>query len=145
MSKPKKKFKDTKVGSFLSKVAPSIIGTMGDVLPDSGVLGIVKNLIEKEDPKVLTPQDKETALKLLEQDTIEMQEITKRWTADMSSTSWLAQNVRPLTLVFFSISYVAGWYMNYSLDSISGVLSLIVGAYFGSRGVEKVMGNNRHK
>lgn len=145
MSKPKKKFKDTKVGSFLSKVAPSIIGTMGDVLPDAGVLGIVKNLIEKEDPKVLTTQDKETALKLLEQDTIEMQEITKRWTADMSSTSWLAQNVRPLTLVFFSISYVAGWYMNYSLDSISGVLSLIVGAYFGSRGVEKVMGNNRHK
>lgn len=145
MSKPKKKFKDTKVGSFLSKVAPSIIGTMGDVLPDAGVLGIVKNLIEKEDPKVLTPQDKETALKLLEQDVIEMQEITKRWTADMSSTSWLAQNVRPLTLVFFSISYVAGWYMDYSLDSISGVLSLIVGAYFGSRGIEKVMGNNRHK
>ena len=145
MSKPKKKFKDTKVGSFLSKVAPSIIGTMGDVLPDAGVLGIVKNLIEKEDPKVLPPQDKETALKLLEQDVIEMQEITKRWTADMSSTSWLAQNVRPLTLVFFSISYVAGWYMDYSLDSISGVLSLIVGAYFGSRGIEKVMGNNRHK
>ena len=51
MSKPKKKFKDTKVGAFLGKVAPSIIGTMGDVLPDAGVLGIVKNLIEKEDPK----------------------------------------------------------------------------------------------
>jgi hypothetical protein len=145
MSKPKKKFKETKVGSFLSKVAPSLLGTMGDILPDAGVLGIVKNLIEKEDPKVLAPQDKETALKLLEQDAIEMQEITKRWTADMSSKSWLAQNVRPLTLVFFSVSYVAGWYMDYSLDSISGVLSLIVGAYFGSRGVEKVMGNNRHK
>ena len=145
MSKPKKKFKDTKVGAFLGKVAPSIIGTMGDVLPDAGVLGIVKNLIEIEDPNVLPPQDKETALKLLEQDVIEMQEITKRWTADMSSTSWLAQNVRPLTLVFFSVSYVAGWYMDYSLDAISGVLSLIVGAYFGSRGIEKVMGNNRHK
>jgi hypothetical protein len=145
MSKPKKKFKDTKVGSFLSKVAPSILGTMGDVLPDAGVLGIVKNLIEKEDPKILPPQDKETALKLLEQDVIEMQEITKRWAADMSSTSWLSKNVRPLTLIFFSVSYVAGWYMDYSLDSISGVLSLIVGAYFGSRGVEKVMGNNRHK
>ena len=145
MSKQKKKFKDTKVGSFLSKVAPSILGTMGDVLPDAGVLGIVKNLIEKEDPKVLPPQDKETALKLLEQDVIEMQEITKRWAADMNSTSWLSKNVRPLTLIFFSVSYVAGWYMDYSLDSISGVLSLIVGAYFGSRGVEKVMGNNRHK
>jgi hypothetical protein len=35
--------------------------------------------------------------------------------------------------------------MQYPLDSIQGVLSLIVGAYFGSRGIEKVMGNNRHK
>ena len=38
MSKPKKKYKDTKVGQFLSKTAPSILGTVGDVLPDQGVL-----------------------------------------------------------------------------------------------------------
>ena len=46
--KPKKKFKDTKVGSFLLDKAPSILGVVGDVLPDAGVLGIVKGLIEKE-------------------------------------------------------------------------------------------------
>jgi len=143
--KPKKKFKDTKLGQFLSKKVPAILGIVGDALPDAGVLGIVKNLLDKEDPTVLSPQDKEIALKLLEQDEIEMQEVTKRWTSDMASTSWLSQNVRPLTLVFFSISYVIGWYLDYPLESVSGVLSLIVGAYFGSRGVEKVMGNNRHK
>lgn len=143
MSKDRKKFRDTKVGKFLSKTAPNILGAFGDVLPDQGVLGVVKNLIDKDDK--MPVQDKETALKLLEQDVIEMQEITKRWSADMASKSWLAQNVRPLTLVFFSVSYVVGWYMDYNLDSISGVLSLIVGAYFGSRGIEKVMGNNRHK
>ena len=143
--KPKKKFKDTKLGQFLSKKVPAILGIVGDALPDAGVLGIVKNLLDKEDPTVLSPQDKEMALKLLEQDEIEMQEVTKRWTSDMASTSWLSQNVRPLTLVFFSISYVIGWYLDYPLESVSGVLSLIVGAYFGSRGVEKVMGNNRHK
>ena len=91
------------------------------------------------------PQDKETAMKLLEMDMIEMQEVSKRWTADMASTSWLSQNVRPLTLVFFSVAYIVGWYLDYELDSVAGVLSLIVGAYFGSRGIEKVMGNNKHK
>ena len=141
----KKKFSQTKVGMFLSKNAPGILETVGDVLPDSGVMGLVKNLIKKEPDTVLPAEDKEKAMKLLELDIIEMQEVSKRWTADMSSTSWLAQNVRPITLVFFSIAYVVGWYTGYELDSISGVLSLIVGAYFGSRGVEKVMGNNRHK
>ena len=143
MSKDRKKFKDTKVGKFLSKAAPGLLGTIGDVLPDQGVLGVVKNLIDK-DP-VLPPEDKEKAMKLLELDMIEMQEVSKRWTADMASTSWLSKNVRPLILVFFSVSYVIGWYLDYSLESITGLLSLIVGAYFGSRGVEKVMGNNRHK
>jgi uncharacterized membrane protein YfcA len=50
-----------------------------------------------------------------------------------------------MTLVFFSVSYIVGWYAGYELDSVAGVLSLIVGAYFGSRGIEKVMGNNKHK
>jgi hypothetical protein len=89
-------------------------------------------------------QDKEMALELIKQDQIEMQEITKRWVAD-ASAGWLQANVRPLTLIFFSVAYVVGWYAGYQLDSIAGVLSLIVGAYFGSRGIEKVMGNNRHK
>ena len=40
MSKPKKKFKDTKVGQFLIKKVPSILGIVGDVLPDAGVLGL---------------------------------------------------------------------------------------------------------
>ena len=64
MSKPKKKFKDTKVGRFLSKAAPGILGTVGDVLPDNGVLGVVKNLISKDES--LPPEGKEKAMKLLE-------------------------------------------------------------------------------
>ena len=70
MSQPKKKFKDTKVGKFLLGKS-GIINVIGDILPDQGALGMVKNLIDK-DPD-LPPQDKETALKLLEQDTIELQ------------------------------------------------------------------------
>jgi len=42
-----KKFKDTKVGQFLKTKAPKILDKIGDLLPDSGVLGIVKGLIDK--------------------------------------------------------------------------------------------------
>ena len=144
MSDKKKKFKETKVGKFLLGAGSSIVDNIGDVLPDNGVLGVVKNLIEK-DP-VMPIKDKEEALKLLELDMVEMQEVSKRWVADMgSSGTFLTKNVRPITLCFFSVSYVIGWYCNYDLDSIQAVLSLIVGAYFGSRGIEKVMGNNKHK
>ncbi len=142
MSKDRKKFKDTKVGKFLLGKS-GLLDSIGDVMPDKGLLGMVKKLID-QDPDI-PPQDKETAMKLLEIDMIEMQEVSKRWIADMASTSWLSQNVRPLTLVFFSVAYIVGWYLDYELDSVAGILSLIIGAYFGSRGIEKVMGNNKHK
>ena len=53
MSKPKKKFKDTKVGSFLFSKLPGLIG---DILPDKGALGILKNIIDT-DPDI-TPEEK---------------------------------------------------------------------------------------
>ena len=42
---PKKKFKDTKVGQFLLNKVP---GFAASALPDKGVLGVVKNLIDGE-------------------------------------------------------------------------------------------------
>ena len=144
---PKKKFKDTKVGQFLSKAAPGILGTVGDVLPDQGLLGVVKNLIQKEDPVVLPPEDKEKALKLLEQDMVEMQEISKRWNSDMKSDSWLSKNTRPMTLVFLTISMVFlilldSFEIDFSVDSgwvdlLKSLLITVYVAYFGSRGAEK--------
>jgi len=50
---PNKKFKDTAVGKFLLDKVP---GFASSVLPDKGVLGIVKNLIDAE-PE-LTPEEK---------------------------------------------------------------------------------------
>ena len=41
-----KPFKETAVGKFLLNKVP---GLVGDVLPDKGVLGIVKNLIDTDD------------------------------------------------------------------------------------------------
>ncbi len=55
--KDKKKFKDTKVGVFLKDKAPEILETVGDLLPDAGVLGVAKNLIKMSDK--LSPEEKE--------------------------------------------------------------------------------------
>ena len=142
----KKKFNETKVGQFLSQVAPGILGSVGNVLPDNGVLGIVKNLIHK-DP-VLPAEDKEKALKLLEQDMIEMQEISKRWESDMKSDSWLSKNTRPMSLIFLTVMTIAFIWVD-SHESLSFTVeqewisllktltATVYVAYFGSRGVEK--------
>ena len=145
--KPKKKFKDTKVGSFLLEKAPSILGVIGDVLPDAGVLGIVKGLIEKEPAAVLPPEDKEKALKLLELDLIEMQEVSKRWDSDMKSDSWLSKNTRPITLIYLTLItslYIILDSLNIAFDIdeswvelLKTLLVTIYVAYFGSRGFEK--------
>jgi hypothetical protein len=63
--KEKKKFKDTKVGKFLNEKAPKMLDTIGDVLPDKGVLGIVKNLISSSDE--LSPEDKAIAFDYLKE------------------------------------------------------------------------------
>lgn len=45
-SMSKKPFKETKVGKFLFNKIPALAG---DVLPDKGILGVVKNLIDSDD------------------------------------------------------------------------------------------------
>ena len=129
MSKPKKKFKETKVGKFLLGKS-GIINVIGDILPDRGALGMVKNLIDK-DPD-LPPQDKETALKLLEQDTIELQEVSKRWESDMKSDSWLSKNFILLDGFDIAFGIDTGW-----IDLLKSLLITVYVAYFGSRGAEK--------
>lgn len=143
----KKKFSETKVGKFLANAAPGILGTVGDVLPDAGLLGIVKNLIKKEPDTVLPPEDKEKAMMLLEQDMVEMQEISKRWASDMKSDSWLSKNTRPMTLIFLTVSMVTlilldSFEIEFSVDGgwvdlLKSLLITVYVAYFGSRGAEK--------
>ena len=149
--KKRKKFKDTKVGQFLLGKS-GLVKAIGDVMPDKGLLGVVKNLINN-DPE-LPQQDKEVALALLKQDIVEAQEISKRWESDMTSDSWLSKN-RPMTLIFLTVSLIvfilldsfniefgidSGW-----IDLLKSLLITVYVAYFGSRGAEKFksIGNNK--
>ena len=135
----KRKFKDTKVGQFLLDKIPNVVGAVaGDTLAGSVIQAIIGG-------SEMSDEDKTIALKKLDIERAEIDGTTKRWVADARSGSWLASNVRPLTLVFLTVSYVVGWYLGYPLDSITGLLSIVIGGYFGSRGVEKVFGNNKHK
>jgi len=151
-----KKFNKTKVGKFLSNVAPNILDAAGDILPDAGLFGLVKNLIKKD--TVLPKEDKEKALMLLKQDMTEMQEVSKRWESDMKSDSWLSKNTRPLSLIFLSVMTVAFiWVDSHETLSFTveqewiGLLKTLTTtvyvAYFGSRGAEKfkTISNNNNK
>ena len=141
----KKKFKDTKVGQFLSNNGSGIINTLGDVLPSQGILGIVKGLIDKDNK--LPPEDKEKALKLLEMDIIEMQEVTKRWESDLISDNVLSKNVRPLTLIFMTVSLIlfilldsifTGFnFEDVHIETLKQLCSVVFIAYFGGRSYEK--------
>jgi|TARA_R110000787_G_C13241461_1_gene428345 hypothetical protein len=140
----KKKFSETKVGNFLIG-EKGLFKKLANIIPDSGLLGLLKGLII--DDKQLTPKDKETALKLLEIDLTEMQEVTKRWQYDMTSDSWLSKNTRPMTLVFLTVSMVVlilldSFKIEFTVDTawidlLKSLLITVYVAYFGSRGVEK--------
>jgi hypothetical protein len=143
---PKKKFKDTKVGQFLLGTAPKLVEGIGDVLPDKGLLGVLKNVIKKDEQ--IPQQDKETALRLLEMDLLEMQETTTRWVSDNQTDSYLTRNIRPLTLAFLTATLFIYIILDSSLegfridpnwiDLLSSLLLLVYGGYFGMRSAEKI-------
>ncbi len=147
----KKKFKETNIGSFLSSKAPKMLAAIGDILPDQGGLGVVKNLITSDNK--IKPVDKEQAMRLIEQDLQELKEVSSRWRADMKSDSWLSKNTRPLALIFLTASAVFmmavdSFHLQFDVDDawinlLKTLLVTVYVAYFGSRGAEKITKINK--
>ena len=143
MSKERKKIKDTKLGQWLSEKAPDVLGVVGDLLPDSGGLGVVKNLIEKTE---VSPEEAAAAINA----EVEYQkQVTARWAADMSGDVKMAQYIRPLTLIILMALFliivvcdsVEGWGFDVkeAYVSLLEVLMLTAfGAYFAGRSIEKI-------
>ena len=143
----KKKIKDTALGAWLSTKVPALAEKVGDLLPEKGVLGVVKNLVDKE-PDV-SMEDKLEFEKLKQQQEVEAQkQVTERWKADMGSDVKLAKLIRPVTLislmVMFMLTMVAdsmdNWPFNVK-DSYVDLLQVLMltefGAYFAGRTIEK--------
>jgi len=146
-----KKFNETKIGAFLKSKAPKVLAAIGDILPDQGTLGIVKNIISSDNK--IKAVDKEQAMKLIEQDIAEMKEVSSRWRSDMKSDSWLSKNTRPLALIFLTASAVFmmavdSFHLQFQVDEawinlLKTLLVTVYVAYFGSRGAEKITKINK--
>ena len=83
----------------------------------------------------------------LQADTAEAQELTKRQQSDMASDSWLAKNIRPMTLIAIISGYFVFAMMSaFHLDTNSKYVELlgqwgmlIMSFYFGGRTLEKIV------
>ena len=144
----KKKIRDTKLGGWLREKAPGILDTVGDLLPDQGALGLVKNLLDKE-PGV----DPEEARAAVEAEVQFQNNVTERWKADMGSDVKLAKYIRPVTLICLMVMFMAtmvadsmdSWPFNVK-DSYVSLLEILMltafGAYFAGRTIEKARKRN---
>ena len=148
------KLKNNKKGTFFGNLLRSLVKTGKKVSPifDAITGGKVSDILKSiGNNKELTEAEKEMLVKELEQDVIEMQEITKRWQYDMMSDSWLSKNIRPLSLAFLTLtlfiyiildSALEGFKIDSEWVSLLGnLLMLVYGGYFGARTLEKI----RHK
>jgi hypothetical protein len=116
----------------------------------SKLLGDASNIIDE----VVTSQEEKLTLKnefekiLNENKVVIEQEVTKRWQSDMQSDSWLSKSIRPLVLGWLVVSTTLLIFIDAGViefvvedkwvDLLQIVLITVIGAYFGSRGLEKI-------
>ncbi len=143
MKNSEEKIKNTKLGAWLKGKAPKVLDVVGDLLPDKGALGVVKNLLDKE-PSV----DPAEAQAMVDAEVQFQNNVTERWKADMGSDVKLAKLIRPITLIalmsMFMVTMVADsmddWPFNVK-DSYVSLLEILMltafGAYFAGRTIEK--------
>ncbi len=139
----KKKIRDTSLGKWLAEKAPSVLDTVGDLLPDQGALGIVKNLLDKEPD--ISPEEAQARV---DAEIAYQNNVTERWKADMNSDIKLAKYIRPVTLITLMVMFC----ITMVFDSLDGLpfnvkdayvdlLQILMltafGAYFAGRTIEK--------
>lgn len=140
-----------KKGTFFGNLLRGIVKTGKKVSPvlDAITGGKVSDILEAiGSSKELNVVEKEMLVKELEQDVIEMQEVTKRWESDNKADSFLTKNIRPLSLAFLTLSLFIYVILDSSLQSfnidqqwislLGNLLMLVYGGYFGARTLEKI-------
>ena len=118
---------------------------------------ILGNLLGKADTIIdecITSKEEKMQLKnelkkiIQEQEALIEQEVTKRWESDNLQSSWLPRNIRPLVLAWLVVSttlliFIDAGAIDFVVDdewksTITAILTITIGAYFGSRGLEKI-------
>ena len=111
----------------------------------SGIANIVDRFVQTKEEKHKANQEIQQLFQSFE---IEMQKnTTERWKFDSTSDSWLSKNIRPLVLLILVISTILLVFIDAGkiefedkeswVDLLQIVLITVIGAYFGSRGLEK--------
>lgn len=143
-SEEKTKLKDTKLGGWLRDKAPNVLDVVGDLLPDQGALGVVKNLIDREYPDI----DPEEVRAKIDAEVQFQNNVTERWKADMGGDVKLAKYIRPVTLITLTLVFVITMVVD-SIDNVAfnvkdtyvSLLEILMltafGAYFAGRTIEK--------
>lgn len=150
----KPKYKDihgtTRIGDFLRKVGNSDLIDVALELGTGDVFGALEEIVGYDTN--LTQEEKETAIHLIKMDSLNSQEVTKRWVSDNDTDSKLSKNIRPALLLFLTVAAV-GIAVVDSVDNVgfsvadkwASLLEMLLitayAAYFGSRGYEKVSKN----
>jgi hypothetical protein len=143
MNRRDKKIKDTGLGKWLKEKAPKVLDTVGELLPDDGALGVVKNLLDK-DPDV----DPAEAQAAIDAEVAFQNNVTERWKSDMGSDIKLAKYIRPVTLIALMAMFVVTMVLDSMddlpfnvKDSYVSLLEILMltafGAYFAGRTIEK--------
>ena len=150
-----KKLNETKFGKFLNKVKDVGLDIVPIVAKAStgNITGAIKDTVG-----LLSGQDTTEATNLLNELTIQKKNIeldyyrvmnenvTKRWEIDLNSDSYLAKNIRPLTLAWLIVSVTTICVLDsaaaltvkeYWVTMFSSLLMTVVVAYFGGRSYEK--------
>ena len=148
------KLKNNGKGTFFGNLLRSLVSTGKKVSPifDAITGGKVSDILKSiGNSKELTEAEKEMLVKELEQDVIEMQEVTKRWESDNQTDSYLTRNIRPLSLAFLTASMFTYIILDSSLEGfkideqwislLGNLLMLAYGGYFGARTLEKIRKN----
>jgi hypothetical protein len=141
----KKPFKDTKLGRFLLGSKSSVGDAIADILPDSGLLGIVKKLIDT-DPD-LTQDEKDQAhkhlvelyeLEVMDRDSAREREVKLRkygldWMFNATGIVGLAAFAFLVyTVVTTEVPETNKEIFIHLLGIVEGVALSIFGYYFGS-------------
>jgi hypothetical protein len=142
-----KKIKDTKVGKWITNNLPDIADKVGDFLPDRGLLGVVKKVVDN-DPNLTSEQISEFNRILVEYEINNQEQITRRWEADASGDVKIAKYIRPSVLIVLTAFYmiITVWdglddtftpSENY-VDLLEVLMLTVFGAYFAGRTIEKI-------
>jgi hypothetical protein len=107
---------------------------------------IIDEVVTSQEEKLILKNELEKILN--ENRVVIEQEVTKRWQSDMNSDNWLSKSIRPLVLAWLVVSTTLLIFIDAGViefvvedkwvDLLQIVLITVIGAYFGSRGLEKI-------